>query len=113
VSHGDEEQEEGPEGDNPAKAIPEGRQTGHLWPDFCTDDRKEATDHALQAINRTITNHTDISHPPFILAHITATNNLTFTTVPQHLGVSYAPYLTIFEDALYDFPITSSRSSQR
>ena len=77
------------------------------------NDRKEAADHALQVINKTITNHTDIPHPPFILVHITATNNLTFTTVPQHLGVSYEPYLAIFENALHDFPITSSRISQR
>ena len=52
------------------------------------NDQKEAADHALQVINKTITNHADIPHPPFILAHITATNNLTFTTAPQHLGVS-------------------------
>jgi len=77
------------------------------------NDRKEAADRALQAINKTITNHADISHPPFILPHITATNNLTVTTAPQHLGISYKPYLAIFEDALHDFPITSSRISQR
>jgi len=77
------------------------------------NDRKEAADRALQVINKTITDHTDISHPPFILAHITATNNLTFTTAPQHLGISYEPYLAIFENALHEFPITSSRISQR
>jgi len=77
------------------------------------NDRMEAADHALQVTNKTITNHANISHPPFILAHITATNNLTFTTAPQHLGISYKPYCAIFEDALHNFPITSSRISQR
>jgi len=77
------------------------------------NDQKEAADRALQAINKTITNHTDIPHPPLILAHITATNNLTFTTAPQHLGISYEPYLTILEEALHDFPIASSKISQR
>jgi hypothetical protein len=78
------------------------------------NDRKEAADRALQVINSTITNHTDITHPPFILAHITATtNNLVFTVAPQHMGASYEPYLAIFEDALHEFPIASSRISQR
>jgi hypothetical protein len=77
------------------------------------NDRKEAADRALQLINKTITNHSDISYPPFILANITATNNLIFTVAPQHLGISYEPYLGIFEDALHEFPIASSRISQR
>ena len=77
------------------------------------NDRKEAADRALQVINQTITSHSDITHPPFILAHITATNNLVFTVAPQHLGTSYEPYLAIFEDALHEYPITSSRVSQR
>jgi hypothetical protein len=77
------------------------------------NDRKEAADRALQLINKTITNHSDISYPHFILANITATNNLIFTVAPQHLGISYEPYLGIFEDALHEFPISSSRISQR
>lgn len=77
------------------------------------NDRKEAADRALQIVNKTITNHSDITHPPFILAHINAMNNLVFTVAPQHLGVSYEPYLAIFEDALHEYPIASSRISQR
>jgi len=77
------------------------------------NDRKEAADCALQVINQTITTHSDITHPPFILAHVTATNNLVLTVTPQHLGVSYEPYLSIFEDELHEFPITSSRVSQQ
>ena len=77
------------------------------------NDRKKAADTALQVINKTITDHSDITHPPFILANVTATNNLVFTVAPQHLGVSYEPYLAIFEDALHEFPIASSRISQR
>jgi hypothetical protein len=77
------------------------------------NNRKEAADRALQVINKTITSHTDIMHPPFILATVSATNNLVFTTAPQQLSVNYEPYLRIFEDALHEFPITSSRISQR
>jgi hypothetical protein len=77
------------------------------------NNRKEAADRALQVINKTITNHTDILDPPFILANISATNNLVFTTAPQQLSINYEPYLKIFEDALHEFPITSSRISQR
>jgi len=77
------------------------------------NDRKEAADRALQVINKTITNHPDVSHPPFILANISATNKLVFTTAPQHLNVNYEPYLAIFEDALHEFPVVSSRISHR
>jgi hypothetical protein len=77
------------------------------------NNRKEAADRALQMINKTITHHVDISHPPFILANISATNNLVFTTAPQQLSVNYEPYLKIFEDTLHEFPITSSRISER
>jgi hypothetical protein len=77
------------------------------------NDRKEAADRALQLINNTITNHNDITHPPFILANITNSNNLVFTVAHQHLGKNYEPYLAIFEDALHEFPIVSSRISQR
>jgi len=74
---------------------------------------KEAADRALQVANKTITTHADIEHPPLILANITATNNLIFTVAPQHLSTSYEPYLAILEEALYEFPIASSRVSQR
>ena len=47
-----------------------------------TNDRKEAADRVLQVANKTITTHTDIEHPPLILANITATNNLIFTVAP-------------------------------
>jgi hypothetical protein len=78
------------------------------------NDRKEAADRALQLINNTITTHNDITHPPFILANITNSNNLVFTVAHQHLGKNYEPYLGIFEDALvHEFPIASSRISQR
>jgi hypothetical protein len=77
------------------------------------NNRKEAADRALQIINRTINNHTDIMHPPFILANISAANNLVFTVAPQYLSTNYEPYLGIFEDALHEFPIASSRISQR
>jgi hypothetical protein len=50
------------------------------------NDRKEAADRALQLINKTITTHNDITHPPFILAKITNSNNLVFTVAHQHLG---------------------------
>jgi hypothetical protein len=77
------------------------------------NDRKEAADRALQVANKTINNHSDITHPPFILANISATNNLVFTVAPQHLSTNYEPYLGILEDALHEFAITSSRISQR
>jgi hypothetical protein len=77
------------------------------------NDCKEAADRALQLVNKTITSHKDITHPPFILAKITAANNLVFTVGPQHLSTNYEPYLGIFEDALHEFPITCSRISQR
>ena len=77
------------------------------------NDRKEAADRALQVTNKTITTHADIEHPPLILANITATNNLVFTVAPQHLSTSYEPYLAILEEALHEFPIASSRVSQR
>jgi hypothetical protein len=77
------------------------------------NDRKKAADTALQVINKTITDHSDITYPPFILANVTATNNLVFTVAPQHLGTDYEPYLAIFEDALHEFPIASSRVSRR
>jgi len=67
---------------------------------------------ALQVANKTISNHADITHPPFILANITVTNNLIFMVAPQHLGTSYAPYLAIIEDALHEYPIPSSRVSK-
>ena len=77
------------------------------------NNRKEAADRALQVANKTITTHADIEHPPLILANITATNNLVFTVTPQHLSTSYEPYLAILEEALHEFPIASSRVSQR
>jgi hypothetical protein len=77
------------------------------------NDCKEAADRALQLVNKTITSHNDITHPPFILAKITAANNLVFTVGPQHLSTNYEPYLGILEDALHEFPIASSRISQR
>jgi len=77
------------------------------------NDRKEAADHTLQVANKTITTHADIEHPPLILANITATNNLVLTVAPQHLSTSYEPYLAILEEALLEFPITSSWVSQR
>jgi len=77
------------------------------------NDCKEATDCALQVANKAITTHADIVHPPLILANITATNNLVFTVAPQHLSTTYEPYLGILEDALHEFPIGSSRVSQR
>jgi len=76
------------------------------------NDRKEAADRALQAVNKAITTHADIEHPPLILANITATNNLIFTVAPQFLSTIYEPYLAILEEALHEFPITSSRVSQ-
>ena len=77
------------------------------------NDRKEAADRALQVVNKVITTHTDIEHPPLILANITATNNLIFTVAPQYLSTTYEPYLGILEEALHEFPIASSRISQR
>jgi hypothetical protein len=77
------------------------------------NNRKEAADRALQLINNTITTHNDITHPPFILAKITNSNNLIFTVAHQYLGQNYEPYLGIFEDALEEFPITASRICQR
>jgi len=46
------------------------------------NDHKEAADRALQAVNKAIITHTNIEHPPLILANITATNNLIFTVAP-------------------------------
>ena len=77
------------------------------------NDHKEAADRALQAVNKAITTHADIKHPPLILANITATNNLIFTVAPLFLSTIYEPYLAILEKALHEFPITSSRVSQR
>jgi len=77
------------------------------------NDRKEAADHALQVANKIITTHTDIDHPPLILANITAINNFIFTVAPQHLSTTYKTYLGILEDALHEFHIASSRVSQR
>ena len=77
------------------------------------NDRKEAADRALQAVNRAITTHADIEHPPLILANFTATNNLVFTVVSQLLSTIYEPYLAILEEDLNKFPITSSQVSQR
>jgi len=77
------------------------------------NDRKEAADQALQAVNKVITTHANIEHPPLILANITATNNLIFTVTPQFLSTIYEPYLAILEEALHEFPIISSRVSQR
>ena len=77
------------------------------------NNRKEATDRALQVVNKAITTHADIERPPLILANITATNNLVFTVAPQYLSTIYEPYLAILEEALHEFPITSSRVSQR
>jgi len=77
------------------------------------NDRKEAANRALQLVNKAITNHADIEHPPLILANITATNNLVLTVAPQYLSTTYEPYLAILEDALHEFPIALSRISQR
>jgi len=77
------------------------------------NNRKEAANRALQAVNKAITTHTDIEHPPLILANITATNNLIFTVAPQFLSTIYEPYLAILEEALHEFPVTSSRVRQR
>jgi len=77
------------------------------------NDHKEATDWVLQAVNKAITTHADIEHPPLILANITATNNLIFTVAPQFLSTIYEPYLAILEEALHVLPITLSRVSQR
>jgi len=77
------------------------------------NDRKEAAGRALQAVNKAITTHANIEHPPLILANISATNNLVFTVAPQFLSTIYEPYLAILEEALHEFPITSSRVSQR
>jgi len=68
---------------------------------------KEATDPALQVVNKVITTHSDIEHPPFILANITATNNIVFTVVSQHMSTTYEAYLAILEEALHEFPIAS------
>jgi len=76
------------------------------------NDRKVAADRALQVVNKVITAHTDIEHPPLILANITATNNHVFTVAPEYLSTSYEPYLGILEEALHEFPIASSRISQ-
>jgi len=73
-----------------------------------SNDHKEAADRALQAVNKAITTHADIEHPPRILANITASNNLIFTVAPQFLSTIYEPYLAILEEALHEFPITSS-----
>jgi len=77
------------------------------------NDCKKAVDRALQAVNKAVTTHADIEHPPLILANITATNNHVFTVAPQFLSTIYEPYLAILEEALHEFPITSSRVSQR
>jgi len=76
------------------------------------NDRKEAADQALQAVNKAITTHADIEHPPLILVNITATNNLIFTVAPEFLSTIYKPYLAILEEALHEFPIISSWVSQ-
>jgi len=52
------------------------------------NNRKETADRALQVVNKAITSHSDIEHPPFILANITATNNLIFTVIPQHISTT-------------------------
>jgi len=77
------------------------------------NNRKDAADRALQVVNKVITTHSDIEHPPFNLANITATNNLVFTVAPQRMSTTYEPYLAILEEALHEFPIASSRVSQQ
>ena len=77
------------------------------------NDRYEAANRAPHAVNKAITTHADIEHPPLNLANITATNNLVFMVAPQLLSTIYEPYLAILKEALNEFPITSSRVSQR
>jgi hypothetical protein len=69
-------------------------------------------DQALQAINKVIKESTDITQPPFILAHITNNNRLVLTTNPTTKASDYTPYLQIITNAAQLLKLTETRINE-
>jgi hypothetical protein len=57
---------------------------------------------ALKLVNNAMTNHQDITSPPFIMASFRRDSTLVLTTEPTHRNVDYVNYLAIVKDALKD-----------
>jgi hypothetical protein len=55
---------------------------------------------ALKLVNNAMTNHQDITSPPFIMASFRYDSTLVLTTAPTHRNVNYNNYPAIVKDAL-------------
>jgi hypothetical protein len=76
-------------------------------------DPARSADAALKVANTAITDHKDITHPPFILSRITPSNALVLTTAITWEARAYEPYLGILMDALSDVKPVSARVNER
>jgi hypothetical protein len=75
-------------------------------------DNATITDQALQAINKVIKESTDITQPPFTLAHITSNNRLVLTTNPTTKASDYTPYLQIIANITQQLKPTKTRINE-
>jgi hypothetical protein len=55
---------------------------------------------ALKLVNNAMTNHQDITSPPFIVAYFRRDSTLVLITAPTHRNVGYNNYLAIVKGAL-------------
>jgi hypothetical protein len=76
-------------------------------------DHATIANQALQAINKVIKESTDITQPPFILAHITSNNRLVLTTNPTTKASDYTPYLQIIANVTEQLKPTETRINER
>jgi hypothetical protein len=76
-------------------------------------DTATIADQALQAINKVINESTNITQPPFILAHITSNNRLVLTTNPTTKASDYTPYLQIIANVTQQLKPTETRINER
>jgi hypothetical protein len=60
-----------------------------------TVDAATAATTALRSINKAITEHPDVAHPPCLTASITASNTLVVVVSDRHHAAEYTPYLGI------------------
>jgi hypothetical protein len=67
-----------------------------------TGDLYLASVKALKLVNNAMTNHQDITSPPFIMASFRRDSTSVLTTAPTHRNVDYNNYLAIVKDALKD-----------
>jgi hypothetical protein len=80
-----------------------------------TVDAATAATNPLRTINKAITEHPDVAHPPCLTASITASNTLVVVVSDRHRATEYTPYLGILQEALRkaEVPVTGACVSEK